>query len=85
MFPKWPRKPEEAFSMTTQAVAPAFPAVPIRIPVREILPWAVFTVLLGLIAVYFVGAEQGAFALFDNMYIHEFAHDGRHLLAFPCH
>jgi hypothetical protein len=55
------------------------------IPVREILPWAVFAGLLCLLALYFVGAEQGATALFPGMYIHEFVHDGRHLLGFPCH
>lgn len=68
----------------TQAVVPAVP-LPVRIPVREILPWAVFVGLLALIVLYFVSAEQGATALFANMYVHEFVHDGRHLLAFPCH
>ena len=69
----------------TPTAAPAIP-LPVRIPVREILPWAVFVGLLALIALYFVGAEQGAFAVFaNNNYVHEFVHDGRHLLAFPCH
>jgi hypothetical protein len=68
----------------TQAIAIPAP-LPIRIPIREILPWAVFIGLLALIAIYFVSAEQGATSVFANMYIHEFVHDGRHLLAFPCH
>jgi Probable cobalt transporter subunit (CbtB) len=55
------------------------------IPAREILPWAVFGGLLCLVLLYFVGAEQGATSLFPGMYIHEFLHDGRHLLGFPCH
>lgn len=55
------------------------------IPVSEILPWAIFGLILALIAVYFVGAEQGAVALFDGATIHEFVHDGRHLMGFPCH
>jgi Probable cobalt transporter subunit (CbtB) len=58
---------------------------PASIPLREILPWAVFGGLLCLLALYFVGAEQGATSLFPGMYIHEFLHDGRHLLGFPCH
>jgi Probable cobalt transporter subunit (CbtB) len=58
---------------------------PTAIPVREILPWAVFAGLLCLLAFYFVGAEQGATSIFPGMYIHEFVHDGRHLLGFPCH
>jgi hypothetical protein len=55
------------------------------IPVRELLPWAMFGGLLMLLAIYFVGAEQGATALIHGRYVHEFVHDGRHLLGFPCH
>ncbi len=57
----------------------------VPLPVREVLPWAVFIGLILLIAIYFVGAEQGATSIFSGMYIHEFVHDGRHLLGFPCH
>jgi hypothetical protein len=55
------------------------------IPVRELLPWAIFGGLLMLLAIYFVGAEQGATPLFWGRTVHEFVHDGRHLLGFPCH
>lgn len=58
---------------------------PVAIPLSEVLPWAVFAGLLLMLAVYFVGAEEGATALFNSMYVHEFVHDGRHLLGFPCH
>ena len=44
-----------------------------------------FAGLLLLLAIYFVGAEQGATSLISGMYVHEFVHDGRHLLGFPCH
>ena len=54
------------------------------IPVRELLPWAVFAIAM-LLAIYFVGAEEGATSLVPGMYVHEFVHDGRHLLGFPCH
>lgn len=65
--------------------AEARPLAPTRpIPIGEILPWAVFG-LICLLALYFVGAEQGATSIFPGMYIHEFVHDGRHLLGFPCH
>jgi len=68
----------------TIAVTP--PSVrPAAIPLREILPWLVFGGLILLLAVYFVGAEQGATSIFPGMYVHEFVHDGRHLLGFPCH
>lgn len=55
------------------------------IPVNELLPWALFTALLTLLAIYFVGAEQGATSIFSGTQVHEFFHDARHLLGFPCH
>jgi hypothetical protein len=61
------------------------PRNPAAIPLRDILPWAVFAGLIFLLALYFVGAEEGATSIFPGMYIHEFVHDGRHLLGFPCH
>ena len=60
-------------------------AVPAKLPIGAIVPWAVFFGILMLVLLYFVGAEQGATSLFPGMYIHEFVHDGRHLLGFPCH
>jgi hypothetical protein len=58
---------------------------PVAIPVRELRPWLIFGGLLLLLAIYFVGAEEGATSLIGGMYVHEFVHDGRHLLGFPCH
>jgi Probable cobalt transporter subunit (CbtB) len=69
--------------MTYSSIAQGGLASPI--PVRQILPWAVFAGLLLLLAMYFVGVEEGAVAIFNGMYVHEFVHDGRHLLGFPCH
>lgn len=60
-------------------------AAPAPIPVGEILPWAVFAGLILLLAIYFVGAEEGATSLISGSTVHEFVHDGRHLLGFPCH
>ena len=54
------------------------------IPLRELAPWALFALLL-LLQLYLVGTEQGALSLFQGMSIHEFVHDGRHQLGFPCH
>ena len=68
--------------MTSVPLAPI--AQPIAIPVRQVLPWAIFAVFF-LLAVYFVGAEEGATSLIKGMVVHEFLHDGRHLLGFPCH
>ena len=55
------------------------------IPLRELLPWAAFGGTLALLLLYFVTTEQGATALMAGSYVHEFLHDGRHLLGFPCH
>ena len=55
------------------------------LPVRELAPWAAFGIVLALLLLYFVGAEQGATALVAGHGVHEFVHDGRHLLGFPCH
>ena len=54
------------------------------IPVRDLVSWTVFGALL-IAALYFVGAEEGATSLIPGSYVHEFLHDGRHLLGFPCH
>jgi hypothetical protein len=69
--------------MTSLTFAPAFP--PAAIPLRELLPWAIFAGLVFMLAIYFVGVEEGATSLISGMYVHEFVHDGRHLLGFPCH
>lgn len=69
--------------MSDIAFAPE--ARPVSIPVGEILPWAIFAGLMLLLTLYFVGAEEGATSLVRGMYMHEFLHDGRHLLGFPCH
>jgi len=55
------------------------------IPIRELLPWVIFVGFLAVIAIYFVGAEQGATSLISGTWVHEFVHDGRHMLGFPCH
>jgi hypothetical protein len=68
--------------MSQTTYAPDFATTPI--PLREVLPWAVFGMLL-LLALWFVGADEGAAAIVPGTYLHEFLHDGRHLLGFPCH
>jgi Probable cobalt transporter subunit (CbtB) len=57
----------------------------IAIPIAKIVPWALIGVVLMGLAYYFVGAEQGATSVFSGMGVHEFVHDARHLLGFPCH
>jgi uncharacterized membrane protein len=68
-------------ALPTPTAAP----VPVAIPIRQLLPWTIFGLLLAAVAIYFVGAEQGATSLISGNWVHEFTHDGRHLLGFPCH
>jgi hypothetical protein len=48
--------------------------------------WLAATAFLALLALYFIGVDQGAVSLFgSDSHVHEFVHDARHLLGFPCH
>ena len=69
-----------------QAVQPrSLPRVaPPPISLREIWPWALLGLAL-LFVIYFLAMDQGATSVVPGLYLHEFVHDGRHLLAFPCH
>jgi hypothetical protein len=63
---------------------PAATPLPV-VPLREILPWALFLGAVLFVLYYLVGAEQGATSMMSGTWVHEFVHDGRHLLGFPCH
>ncbi|MEO3780985.1 CbtB domain-containing protein [Micromonospora sp. B11E3] len=65
--------------------APTAVPAPVAIPLRQILPWAAFAAVIALVLLYFVGVEQGVLSVFAGETVHEFVHDGRHLLGFPCH
>ncbi|HET6152038.1 MAG TPA: CbtB-domain containing protein [Marmoricola sp.] len=42
--------------------------------------------LLAVLVYYFIGVDEGAMSVFGkSMVVHEFFHDGRHFLGFPCH
>jgi cobalt transporter subunit CbtB len=61
-------------------------ARPIAIPVTETLPWLIGAAVIGLMLYYFIGLDEGATSVFGNsMVVHEFVHDARHFLGFPCH
>jgi cobalt transporter subunit CbtB len=48
--------------------------------------WLTLTAFFALLVIYFVGMDQGATSVFgNNTVVHEFVHDARHLLGFPCH
>jgi Probable cobalt transporter subunit (CbtB) len=44
------------------------------------------TVFLALAAYYFVGVDEGMSSVFGKtLAVHEWVHDARHFLGFPCH
>jgi len=65
--------------------APAGEVSSPAIPLYDIAPYAIFFALIAVLLFYFVGAEEGATSIFPGMTLHEWVHDGRHLLGFPCH
>jgi hypothetical protein len=65
---------------------PTAVTTPLVLPATRAILWLVGTALLALAVYYFVGVDQGAVSVFGNdTHIHEFVHDGRHFLGFPCH
>jgi hypothetical protein len=69
-------------------VAPALRSGAVPAPIaspRELLPYALLGGLVLMIIIYFVGAEEGALSMIAGTDVHEFVHDARHLLGFPCH
>jgi cobalt transporter subunit CbtB len=71
-------------SEITTSQAPVASTVP-TFAIGQVLPWLIFAGLLLVVAMYFVSADEGATALIAGNAIHEWTHDGRHALGFPCH
>jgi hypothetical protein len=57
---------------------------PPAISLGELWPWALFAVAL-LALLFFVGVDEGGASVTSGKLVHEWVHDGRHLLGFPCH
>jgi len=70
----------------TEAVVDRGATAPLPIAsAGELMPYALFGGILLMLLIYFVGAEEGAASLIGGTGVHEFVHDARHLLGFPCH
>jgi hypothetical protein len=70
--------------------SPSTTPTAVRTPVVVSLPgaalWLIGTAVLAVLAYYFIGVDQGMVSVFGNdTHLHEFVHDARHLLGFPCH
>lgn len=69
-------------TMTTPTAVPT----PVVLPISRAAIWLVGTALMALGVYYFIGVDQGMTSVFGhNMAIHDFVHDARHFLGFPCH
>jgi hypothetical protein len=61
-------------------------STPVIITGQQAMFWIFGAVLVALALYYFIGMDQGATSLLgSDMHIHEFVHDSRHFLGFPCH
>ncbi len=74
--------------------SPAIPNLPSGVAGTKVRDGVVagLLVLLALFALYAVFFDQGVLlssiygdTAYDANYLHEFAHDGRHLFGLPCH
>lgn len=74
-------------------VSPALTA-PVKKPVgaptplshNRVLLLVSLTVFFALAAYYFVGVDEGMTSVFGKtLVVHEWVHDARHFLGFPCH
>jgi hypothetical protein len=76
--------------MSTTSAVPTSVASPIATPLVtagvKTVALLVGVALLALLVYYFIGVDEGATSVFGkSMVVHEFFHDGRHFLGFPCH
>lgn len=75
--------------MTASQSAAGHRSTVVETPAASVLDtalWLTTATVLALIAYYFLGYDQGAVSVFgSDTHVHEFVHDARHLLGFPCH
>jgi hypothetical protein len=73
-------------SMSSPTPTPTTVTTPVVVPAARAILWLGAAALLALLVYYFVGIDQGAVSVFgSDMHVHEFVHDSRHFLGFPCH
>jgi hypothetical protein len=71
---------------STSAPASIAVATPVVMPLSRAFLRLAGATFLALALYYFIGVDQGAYSVFgSDMHVHEFVHDGRHFLGFPCH
>ena len=72
--------------MSSISASPPATSTPVVVPISSALLWLAGALLLAVGLYFVIGVDQGAVSVFgQNSNIHEFVHDARHLLGFPCH
>ena len=73
--------------MTTMPVSGARPGVsPHALSRTRVVLLLGLTLLAAVLAYYFIGVDEGMTSVFGKtLVVHEWVHDARHLLGFPCH
>jgi hypothetical protein len=80
-------RPRGAFALSDTVAAPSAGhevAYPPSVSLGDAWPWLLLGAAL-LALFFFVGVDEGAVSVVPGHYVHEWLHDGRHLLGFPCH
>ena len=73
-------------SIPAPASAPGVKVSPEALSKGRVIALLSLTVLLALVVYYLVGVDEGMTSVFGKtMVIHEWVHDARHFLGFPCH
>jgi hypothetical protein len=77
--------PKESSMSSTSALPPSV-AIPTALPRVRVIWLMSITVFLALAGYYFVGIDEGMTSVFGKtLMVHEWVHDARHFLGFPCH
>lgn len=70
--------------MSSLSAAPA--AAPAVLSLNTALLWLGMALAFALGVYYFLAVDQGAYSIWgQDAHVHEFVHDARHFLGFPCH
>jgi hypothetical protein len=70
---------------THSAAGSATDAAPV-VALPKAMAWLFGSAGLAALAYYFIGVDEGMTSVFGkSMMVHEFVHDARHFLGFPCH
>ena len=65
---------------------PVASAAPVAVSLPKAMAWLFGTAVLAMLVYYFIGVDEGMTSVFGkSMMVHEFVHDARHFLGFPCH